>query len=113
MITRDDVLEALRQVVDPDLGLDIVELGLCYDVTITAPDGSDDPAVTGPTITVTYTLTSPGCPSAPLFRAEIARVVRLLGAGVVADPRLTFRPQWTPARISEDARFMLGIRASA
>ena len=57
MPTRDDVIEALRSVEDPELGMDIVELGLLYDVE-----------VKGPRVKVSYSLTSMGCPAGPLIQ---------------------------------------------
>ena len=65
MVTIDDVNEALRDVIDPELGLDFVELGLIYDVEM------DD---TG-TVRVTYTLTSPGCPIGPQVSEQIEEFV--------------------------------------
>ena len=65
MTTVDDITEALRDVIDPELGLDFVELGLIYDVAI------DDAG----TVRVTYTLTSPGCPIGPQVSEQIAEFV--------------------------------------
>ncbi|MQA76331.1 MAG: DUF59 domain-containing protein [Solirubrobacterales bacterium] len=91
------VLAALGEVIDSELGLDIVSLGLVYDV-----DGSDDGIV------VTYTLTSPGCPLGEQIAAEIvAAAGSVPGAGRVR-PRLVFSPPWSPEMVDEDARFALG-----
>jgi len=97
--TQEEVYDALRQVEDPELGMDIVELGLVYDVESTGEDGS---------VTVTHTLTSMGCPVGPMIQEEIHRVVADLG---VADVRveLTWDPPWTPDRMSDDAKFILGF----
>ena len=65
MPTRDEVIEALRQVEDPELGMDIVDLGLLYDVE-----------VEGPRVKVTHSLTSMGCPVGPLIQEDINRVTR-------------------------------------
>ncbi len=98
MITVEDVTEAIRQVFDPELGLDIVELGLLYDVQIV-----DD------SITVYYSLTSIGCPAGPLIHEQILEVVRELpGVGEVA-LELIWDPPWTPERMSEDAKLLLGF----
>ncbi|MBV9000757.1 MAG: metal-sulfur cluster assembly factor, partial [Solirubrobacterales bacterium] len=64
MATVEDVTDALRDVIDPELGLDFVELGLIYDVEIV-----------GPTVRVTYTLTSPGCPIGPQVSEQIEEFV--------------------------------------
>ncbi len=98
MITVEDVTEAIRQVFDPELGLDIVELGLLYDVQIV-----DD------SITVYYSLTSIGCPAGPLIHEQILEAVRELpGVGEVA-LELIWDPPWTPERMSEDAKLLLGF----
>ncbi len=98
MPTRDEVVEALRQVEDPELGMDIVELGLFYDAEIEGPD-----------VRVTYTLTSMGCPAGPLIQEDIDRVLHEIpGVGEVKS-ELTFDPPWTPDRMSDDAKFILGF----
>jgi metal-sulfur cluster biosynthetic enzyme len=97
MPTKDDVLEALRQVEDPELGMDIVDLGLVYEVE-----------VEGPKAKVTYSLTSMGCPAGPLIAEDIDRVTREIGVEEI-DLELTFDPPWTPDRMSDDAKFILGF----
>jgi metal-sulfur cluster biosynthetic enzyme len=99
MITVDEVTEALRDVIDPELGLDFVELGLIYDVEIEA-DG---------TVLVTYTLTSPGCPIGPQVSEQIEEFVGELDGVSDVRPTMTFSPPWTPERMSEDAKFALGF----
>jgi metal-sulfur cluster biosynthetic enzyme len=96
--TSEDVTEALRQVEDPELGMDIVELGLIYDVE-----------VAGPRVKVLYSLTSMGCPAGPLIQQDIARVVEEMPEIEAVDTELTFDPPWTPERMSDDAKFILGI----
>ncbi|MFL5965805.1 MAG: metal-sulfur cluster assembly factor [Gaiellaceae bacterium] len=98
MPTSEDVTEALRQVEDPELGMDIVELGLIYDVE-----------VAGPRVKVLYSLTSMGCPAGPLIQQDIARVVEEMPEIEAVDTELTFDPPWTPERMSDDAKFILGI----
>ena len=98
MPTREEVVEALHQVEDPELGMDIVELGLVYDVE-----------VEGSKVKVTHTLTSMGCPAGPMIQEDIERVVsEIPGVGQV-ESELTFDPPWTPDRMSEDAKFILGF----
>src|ERR687896_391162 len=96
--TREDVVEALRQVEDPELGMDIVDLGLMYDVE-----------VDGPKVKVTYTLTSMGCPVGPMIQEDISRVVSEVAGVEEVEAELTFEPPWTPERMSEDAKFILGM----
>jgi metal-sulfur cluster biosynthetic enzyme len=98
MATVDDVTDALRDVIDPELGLDFVELGLIYDIEIE-----------GPTVRVTYTLTSPGCPIGPQVSEQIEEFVMELDGVEEVQPTMTFSPPWTPERMSEDAKFALGF----
>ena len=98
MASVDEVTDALRDVIDPELGLDFVELGLIYDVE-----------VDGGTVRVTYTLTSPGCPIGPQVSEQIEEFVSELdGVDDVQSP-MTFSPPWTPELMSEDAKFALGF----
>jgi metal-sulfur cluster biosynthetic enzyme len=96
--TRDEVIEALRQVEDPELGMDIVDLGLLYDVE-----------VVGPRVKVTHSLTSMGCPVGPLIQEDINRVTRELPGVEDVDVELTWDPPWTPDKMSDDAKFILGF----
>src|SRR5262245_2909515 len=98
MPTQDEVVEALRQVEDPELGMDIVELGLFYDAVID-----------GPNVKVTYSLTSMACPVGPMIAEEIDRVVREVPGVEDVQAELTFDPPWTPELMSEDAKFILGF----
>lgn len=98
MPTRDDVFEALRVVEDPELGMDIVELGLLYDAE-----------VEGPKVKVTYSLTSMGCPVGPLIEQQIREVVAALPDVEEVETDLTWSPPWTPELMSDDAKFVLGF----
>jgi metal-sulfur cluster biosynthetic enzyme len=96
--TRDEVIDALRVVEDPELGMDIVELGLLYDAE-----------VEGSKVHVTYSLTSMGCPVGPLIEQQIEEAVQSLPGVENVDAELTWEPPWTPERMSEDAKFILGF----
>jgi metal-sulfur cluster biosynthetic enzyme len=98
MPTKDEVIDALRQVEDPELGMDIVDLGLLYDVE-----------VLGPRVKVTHSLTSMGCPVGPMIQEDIHRVTSELDGVEDVDVELTWDPPWTPERMSDDAKFILGI----
>jgi metal-sulfur cluster biosynthetic enzyme len=98
VVTKDDVVEALRQVEDPELGMDIVELGLLYDVEV------DDSR-----IKVLYSLTSLGCPAGPLIQEQIEDVTRSIPGVQAVESELTWDPPWTPERMSDDAKFILGF----
>jgi metal-sulfur cluster biosynthetic enzyme len=87
MATRDEVVEALHQVEDPELGMDIVDLGLLYDVE-----------VDGPAVKVSYTLTSMGCPAGAMIQEDIDRVVREL-PGVEDAVRAHVRAAWSRANV--------------
>jgi len=96
-LTREGVLGVLNGVVDPELGVGIVDLGLVYDVGI---DGAH--------VQVTYTLTSMGCPIGPLIQAQMeAAVVGLPGVSHV-EFDMVFSPAWTPEMMSEEAKAALG-----
>jgi metal-sulfur cluster biosynthetic enzyme len=96
-VTEDDVREALENVIDPELGLDFVELGLVYDILI---DGSE--------VTVKFTLTTPGCPIGPQVSEQMIEFVGDLPGVTKVTPELVFTPAWTPDLMSEDAKFALG-----
>jgi metal-sulfur cluster biosynthetic enzyme len=98
MVSVEDVTEALRDVIDPELGLDFVELGLIYGVE-----------VDGGSVSVTFTLTSPGCPIGPQVTEQIEEFVGELDGVEDVSPTMVFSPPWTPERMSEDAKFALGF----
>ena len=98
MPSTEEVVEALRQVEDPELGMDIVELGLFYGAEV---EGED--------VKVTYTLTSMGCPAGAMIQEDIERVVREIPGVADVQSELTFDPPWTPDRMSDDAKFILGF----
>lgn len=98
MATKEEVVDALRQVEDPELGMDIVDLGLMYDVEL--ENGR---------VKVIHTLTSMGCPVGPMIQQQIAEVVRALPGVDDVEVELTWDPPWTPDKMSEDAKFILGF----
>jgi metal-sulfur cluster biosynthetic enzyme len=97
-VTAEDVYEALREVEDPELGMDVVDLGLVYDVV-----------VEGPRVRVLYSLTSMGCPAGQMIEEGIRDTVGRLEGIEKVDPELTFTPPWTPDMMSDDAKFVLGF----
>jgi metal-sulfur cluster biosynthetic enzyme len=98
MPSVDDVEAALSNVIDPELGLDFVELGLIYGIE-----------VDGGTVSVTFSLTSPGCPIGPQVSEQIDEFVSELDGVEEVTTNMTFSPPWTPDRMSEDAKFALGF----
>ena len=97
MPTVEDVQEALTNVIDPELGLDFVELDLIYEVEVDEGD-----------VFVKFTLTSPGCPIGPQVSEQIEEFVSELDGVERVYPKMVFTPPWTPEMMSEDARFALG-----
>jgi metal-sulfur cluster biosynthetic enzyme len=96
-VTVDDVMDALSNVIDPELGLDFVELGLIYGVEVS---GSD--------VRVTFTLTTPGCPIGPQVTEQIEEFVGELEGVSSVESEMVFTPPWSPEKMSEDAKFALG-----
>ena len=97
MPSVDEVQEALTNVIDPELGLDFVELGLIYEVEVEEGD-----------VFVTFSLTSPGCPIGPQVSEQIEEFVSELDDVQNVYSKMVFTPPWTPDMMSEDAKFALG-----
>jgi metal-sulfur cluster biosynthetic enzyme len=95
--TADEVLEAIRVVVDPEIGISIVDLGLVYDVKI--EDG---------VAKVTYTLTSMGCPVGPLIEGQMQQVLSVVPGLEGTEFEMVFRPPWGPEMMSDEAKASLG-----
>jgi metal-sulfur cluster biosynthetic enzyme len=97
MVTVEDVQDALTNVIDPELGLDFVELGLIYEIEI--DEGR---------VHVTFSLTAPGCPIGPEVAEQIDEFVSELDGVEAVSSTMVFTPPWTPDRMSDDAKFALG-----
>jgi len=96
--SEEEVLDALSNVIDPELGLDFVELGLIYGVEMTGGD-----------VRVTFTLTTPACPIGPHVTEQIEEFVGELEGVKSVSTEMVFIPPWSPERMSEDAKFALGF----
>lgn len=97
--TYDELRTKLAEVMDPEINLSIVELGLVYDITF--DDG---------TVLVTMTLTSPGCPLGPIIRGEAYAKLKELPGVKDVDVQIVWNPPWDPRTMaSEDVRMQLGI----
>jgi metal-sulfur cluster biosynthetic enzyme len=94
----DEITEALQNVIDPELGLDFVELGLVYDVDVEASS-----------VKITYTLTTPGCPIGPQVEEQMREFVGDVDGVSEVVTELVFQPPWSPDKMSEDAKFALGF----
>lgn len=97
-ITEDEVRLALRRVKDPELNLNIVDLGLVYDIEVS--EGKD--------VRISMTLTSPGCPSGPEMISDAQRAVEALDGVGTVDVELVWTPYWTPDRMDPRLRAFLG-----
>ena len=97
-LTKEDVFEALRVVEDPELGMDVVDLGLVYEVT-----------VDGTAVSVLYSLTSMGCPAGAQIEQDIKDAVGSMEGVEKVTTELTYTPPWSPDRMSDDAKFVLGF----
>src|ERR671923_406535 len=92
------IMEALKQVDDPELGINIVDLGLVYGVELT-----------GDTVHIEYTLTTMGCPIGPLIEEQIKRLIEPIEGVENVDAEMVLNPPWTPDKMSEEAKAALGF----
>lgn len=97
--TSDDVLEGLKNVYDPEIGINVVDLGLVYDTDI--EENGD--------VLVTMTLTSLGCPLGPVIVQEVTNALKDLPGIGQTDVKLVWSPPWTPDMMTEEAKDELGI----
>jgi FeS assembly SUF system protein len=102
MSLKDQVVAALKKVYDPEMPINIYELGLIYDVAV------DDAAAVGQ-VAIRMTLTAPNCPVAGSLPAEVERAVRAVPGVTGVKLDLTFDPPWSKDRMSEAAKLMLGL----
>jgi len=98
VVSEEDVYEALEEVIDPELGLDFVSLGLVYDVAIEKED-----------VYVTFTLTTPACPIGPQVSEQMKEFVGDLPGVSAVHPKMVFDPAWSPEMMTDDAKFALGF----
>ncbi len=98
-ITEETVREKLKEVIDPEIGVDVVNLGLIYDIKV-RPDG---------TVYVKMTMTTPGCPLTMWILRAVEEKVLEIPSVKDAEIELTFDPPWTPDRISPEYKKRLGI----
>lgn len=96
-LSEDQILESLKECYDPEIPVNIVDLGLIYGITIV-----DD------WVGVKMTLTSPGCPASSMISQQVKDRVQKIPGVREADVRIVWQPEWTPARMTDDARNKLG-----
>jgi len=97
MIDAEMVRKALRQVKDPEIGLNIMDLGLVYDVDVEEGE-----------VHVKMTLTSPGCPAGAQIMGDVDQTVRMMEGVTGVEVELVWEPFWTPERIDPKVRSFLG-----
>ncbi len=102
-VAEDNVREVLKEVIDPELFVNIVDLGLIYDIHIDEQEDGKSK------IAVDMTMTSPACPAAPQILSQSKEKIRSLDDAGEVEIKLVMTPPWTPDRMTEDARDQLGI----
>lgn len=96
-ITEDDIVRALQTVIDPEVGVNVYDLGLIYAVT-----------VDGARVQVSMTMTTPACPMGSLLTGQVRDALAKLPGIRDVDVALTWQPAWTPALMSAEAKRQLG-----
>ncbi len=97
MLTEDQIMEALHLVIDPEIGINIVDLGLIYNLDI-----QND------SIVVTMTLTTPGCPMYSSMAEGVERAIKHIDPNVSSEVNLVWEPRWTPDMMTDYAKEQLG-----
>lgn len=95
--SKQEILDALQKVLDPELGVSILDLGLVYRVEV--EDGM---------IEIDYTLTNPGCPVGPMIAGDIRKALKKIKVAGNVQIRLVWEPMWSPELMSEDLRLSMG-----
>ncbi len=98
MVTEESVFEAIKEIIDPEIGINIVDMGLIYEVEI---DNT--------TVDITMTLTSPGCPAGGQIINGTQHVTQQMEGVEEVNVSVVWTPRWTPEMMSEDAKDELGI----
>ena len=98
MTDREKIIEALKNVYDPEIQLDVWSLGLIYNIEIE-----------GTKVKVLMTFTTPMCPYGPALLDDVRRHVSAVDGVGEVDVEITFTPVWGPDKMSEEARIALGI----
>ncbi|GBD02799.1 hypothetical protein HRbin19_00068 [bacterium HR19] len=99
MLQKETILEALKSVYDPEIGLDIVNLGLIYDLNV------DDEG----NVDIKMTLTTPGCPLTATIEEAVRAVLESIDGVKNVNVQIVWDPPWNPSMMSEEAKQILGI----
>jgi metal-sulfur cluster biosynthetic enzyme len=108
LLSSEDILTALRDCFDPEVKLNLVDLGLIYEVS-TGPDPNATPAFPRQRVKVTMTLTTPQCPASGLIFEQVHNRLASIPQVSKVEVNLVWEPKWTPHRISEAGRQQLGL----
>jgi len=100
MVDREAIMAALKECYDPEIPLNIVDLGLVYDVAITGDD-----------VHVKMTLTAPGCPMHTMISQDVASKLRAVPGVKQAEVEIVWDPPWDPSRLSPEGKRRLGFPA--
>lgn len=100
MITKEAIFIGLKTIIDPELRINIVDLGLIYDVAIDQEKGKVD---------ITMTLTTPGCPLSFVFEEWIPKAVKKIAGVKKVKINLVWEPPWDPEKLTDDAKEELGM----
>ena len=98
MVTEAEVREALKEVYDPEIHYNIVDLGLVYEINVADGD-----------VNVLMTLTTPACPIGPMIAEQVQELLRIMPGVKDVDIDFTFDPPWSPDKMSDEARAALGL----
>ena len=98
MVTKEEILEEMKQVSDPEIGMDVVNLGLVYDITIN-----------GDRVYIKMTMTAPTCPVTPWILSEAQRVVENINGVEAADIEVVWDPPWNPSMMTDEAKEALNM----
>ncbi|NIO22216.1 MAG: DUF59 domain-containing protein [Candidatus Aenigmarchaeota archaeon] len=98
-LTKEEILKVLKNVIDPEIGVNIVDLGFIYGVEIE-----------GNKVHIKMTLTTPGCPMHSMFVHEVENAIKAVFEKVEVKVELVFDPPWTPDKMSDEAKKKLGVK---
>ena len=98
MVTKEDVMKVLRQCYDPEIGINIVDLGLIYDVKVDRDK-----------VHIKMTLTTPGCPMHSLMTQDVHNKIKSIKGVKDVNIELVWEPPWSPERMSKEVRKKLGL----
>src|SRR3989344_7873198 len=98
MIGQEQIIDKLKQCIDPELGINIIDLGLIYSIN-----------VEGSRVNVLMTLTTAGCPLESYFVKDISTKLKSLKGVSDVTVEMTFDPPWTPAKLSQESKDLLGF----